>query len=98
MIFPETGKGIGNDSASVVGDAIEHYDRPAYLDRTYEELAEKARDLCENTDFLLVGFFGGHIFQAVQALRGWDTFLMDLVLNRKCAEALMDRLVEAHIR
>jgi uroporphyrinogen decarboxylase len=78
--------------------AIEGYDRPAHLDMGYEALAEHARALRESTDYLLVGFFGGHIFQAAQSLRGWELFLMDLMTNRVFAEALMDRLVEANLR
>jgi uroporphyrinogen decarboxylase len=77
---------------------IESYDRPAHLDKSYEELARKAKALNEGTDYLLVGFFGGHIFQASQSLRGWDTFLMDLLVNQAFAEALMDHLAEANIR
>jgi uroporphyrinogen decarboxylase len=78
--------------------AIESYDTPSHLDLGYEELAEKARALRETTDYLLVGFFGGHIFQAGQSLRGWETFLMDLLANRRFAEALMDHLAEANMR
>lgn len=78
-------------------DAIATYDTPAYLDTSYEALAAKARRLREETDYLLVGFFGGHVFQAAQSLRGWDTFLLDLLINRPFAEALMDRLVEANV-
>jgi uroporphyrinogen decarboxylase len=78
-------------------DAIRSYDKPAHLDTSYDELAGKARRLREETDYLLVGFFGGHIFQACQSLRGWDTFLLDLLINRSFAEALMDRLVQANI-
>jgi uroporphyrinogen decarboxylase len=78
-------------------DAIRTYDTPAYLDMAYEELAQRARRLREKTDHLLVGFFGGHIFQAAQSLRGWDTFLLDLLVNRSFAEALMDRLVQANV-
>jgi uroporphyrinogen decarboxylase len=77
--------------------AIESYDRPDHLDMRYEELAEKAKALREETDYLLVGFFGGHVFQASQSLRGWDTFLVDLMVNRKFAEALMDQLAEANM-
>jgi len=79
-------------------DQIESYDRPAHLDSSYEELARVARALREQTDYLLVGFFGGHIFQAAQSLRGWDTFLMDLLINRPFAEALLERLCEANLR
>jgi uroporphyrinogen decarboxylase len=78
-------------------DAIQSYDKPAHLDTSYEELARKARRLREETDYLLVGFFGGHIFQSSQSLRGWDTFLLDLLINRSFAEALMDRLIQANI-
>lgn len=89
--------------ASTVGDldehfdAIESYDTPAHLDESYDELAARALRLREETDYLLVGFFGGHIFQAAQSLRGWDTFLLDLLMDRPFAEALMDRLLQANL-
>ncbi|MBN1318171.1 MAG: hypothetical protein JXA42_22000 [Anaerolineales bacterium] len=79
-------------------DEIETYDKPSHLDASYQELAERARILREETDYLIVGFFGGHILQAAQSLRGWETFLMDLMVNQKFAEALLDRLAEANIR
>ncbi len=78
-------------------DAIASYDTPAHLDQGYDELAARARRLRERTDYLLVGFFGGHIFQAAQSLRGWDTFLLDLLMHRAFAEALMDRLLQANL-
>jgi uroporphyrinogen decarboxylase len=79
-------------------DQIESYDKPAHLDISYEELAGVAQTLGEATDYLLVGFFGGHIFQAAQSLRGWETFLIDLLTNRPLAEALLDHLAEANVR
>jgi uroporphyrinogen decarboxylase len=78
-------------------DAIATYDRPDHLDLSYEALAEEARRLCTETDYLLVGFFGGHIFQAAQALRGWEQFLVDLLADHAFAEALLDRLAEANV-
>lgn len=77
---------------------IEAYDKPDHLDQGYEELALKAKALRDQTDYLLVGYFGGHIFQAAQSLRGWDTFLMDLLVDRPFAQALMERLAEANIK
>jgi uroporphyrinogen decarboxylase len=79
-------------------DQIEGYDQPGHLDLGYEALALVAKALREETDYLLVGYFGGHIFQAAQSLRGWETFLVDLLTNRPFAEALMDRLAEANVR
>jgi uroporphyrinogen decarboxylase len=79
-------------------EAIEGYDTPAYLDKTYEALGAQARRLREDTDYFLMGYFGGHILQAGQCLRGWDTFLADLLINTKLADALMERLADANIR
>lgn len=78
-------------------DAIGSYDTPGHLDQGYAELAARARRLREETNYLLVGFFGGHIFQAAQSLRGWDTFLLDLLMDRPFAERLMDRLLQANL-
>ena len=79
-------------------DDIETYDTPAHLDAGYEDLAQVAQRLRDETDYLLVGFFGGHIFQAAQSLRGWEAFLVDLHRNRAFAEALLERLTEANLR
>lgn len=79
-------------------DDIENYDKPAHLDKSYEELAEKAKTLLHNTDYLLIGYFGGHILQAAQSLRGWETFLTDLLVNQGFAHALMDKLLEAQLK
>jgi uroporphyrinogen decarboxylase len=79
-------------------DWIETYDRPAHLDLAYEDLAATAQALRQNSDYLLVGFFGGHIFQAAQSLRGWELFLVDLLRNQTFAQALLDRLAEANVR
>jgi uroporphyrinogen decarboxylase len=79
-------------------DIIENYDRPYYLDKTFEDLEQTAKDLYENTDYLLVGFFGGHIFAAALQLRGYENFLLDLLVNPVLAEDLMDRLAEGHMR
>lgn len=79
-------------------DQIVNYDTPGHLDKSYEELANKAKALREDTDYALVGFFGGHILQAGQVLRGWETFLMDLLVNQKFAHALLEKLTEAHLQ
>jgi uroporphyrinogen decarboxylase len=79
-------------------DDINKFDEPDHLDKDYAELAQKAKELRENTDYFLIGYFGGHILYAAQNLRGWQTFLMDLLINTKFAEALMDKLLEAQLR
>jgi uroporphyrinogen decarboxylase len=90
-------------NATTVSDVDKHiddivtYDTPSHLDKSYEELAQQAKTLRETTDYALVGFFGGHILQAGQVLRGWETFLMDLLVNKTLAHAIMERLLEANL-
>ncbi len=79
-------------------DDIVNYDRPGHLDKSYEQMAEEAKALREDTDYALVGFFGGHLLQAGQVLRGWETFLMDLLVNKKLAHALLEKLLEANLK
>jgi len=63
-----------------------------------EGLEERVRQLYENTDYaLLMCSPSGGIFAQPQALRGFDTFLVDMVLNPKLAEAVMDKVLEYHI-
>jgi len=78
-------------------DAIVNYDTPSHLDKGYEERALEARAMREKTDYALVGFFGGHMLQAAQVLRGWEAFFIDLLVNKKLAHALMASLLAAHL-
>jgi uroporphyrinogen decarboxylase len=72
-------------------------DMPEHSDMTFEEMGEVAREIREQTDYLLVGGdFGAHILAASQSLRGWDVFLLDLLERPVFAETLMDRLANAH--
>ena len=77
---------------------VENFDAPAYLDKSYEELAQRAKELRANTDYVLVGFFSGHLLQAALILRGWETFFIDLMVNQTLAAALMQRILEANLR
>jgi len=79
-------------------DAFESMDRPEWYDMPLEKLEREVKKVRDQNDRALIGCFGGHIFQAGQLLRGWSEFLMDLVGNPKMAEAIMDKLVEAHIK
>jgi len=60
-----------------------------------EGLREKAKELYERTSFaLVVDLVGFGIFEQGWALRGMENFLMDLVLNPKFAEALIQRVTD----
>jgi uroporphyrinogen decarboxylase len=77
---------------------FESADWPAFADEDYDDLERKARLLYENTDYALMGNFAAHIFAGAQTLRGFDTFLIDLVANPALAECIMDELAGAFVR
>ncbi len=68
-----------------------------YTDETLHRLQQRARWLSENTDYALMGAFGGNILEYGQTFRGWAQFMMDLAGDLPLAEALMDRLLESHL-
>jgi uroporphyrinogen decarboxylase len=76
---------------------LDDYPWPDPHDQTMNlDAIEEARRLHEGTDYAVFGqcflsFFGLACF-----LRGFSQFLMDLVLNRNFAEALMDRILDNH--
>lgn len=79
-------------------DLFETADWPFWVDDTYEDLSQRAGRIRQETDAALMANFAIHILAGGQGLRGYDTFLMDLLLNPSLAEAIMDRLAEAYMR
>jgi uroporphyrinogen decarboxylase len=73
---------------------------PYHKPLTPEHLAEirrRAKHLYETTDYAVMVAFGGNLLEWGQYLCRMDQFLIDLVENRKKAEALLDKLVEIHL-
>ena len=85
------------DEIGLAEDEIVGFDRPSYWDAPLEEVAAEAKRIRETTDKIVTLNFIGHIFQAGQYLRGWDLFMMDLLMKPALAEAILDALSEAHI-
>lgn len=79
-------------------EEVDAYPWPTISDEELAYLRRRARHLYENTDYAIVGEFGGNILEWGQDLRGWDVFLMDLVIHKDLAHHLMDRMVECHLR
>lgn len=75
---------------------IENFDKPFFLDESYDVLAVKARKLQEESGRAVLGFFSGHLLQAGLMLRGWEQFYIDLFTNRELVHALLRMLVEAN--
>ncbi len=61
-------------------------------------LTQAARDAFENTDYAIAVNTGASLFELAQFLCRTDQFMMDLMAERKKIEALLDRLVEIHLK
>jgi uroporphyrinogen decarboxylase len=71
-----------------------HWPDPDDSGRT-RGLREVARGLRENTDYALVGHMGDtSIFQNCLDLRGMESFLLDLLMNKSIAKALLEKVYE----
>jgi uroporphyrinogen decarboxylase len=79
-------------------EVFESFDWPFFCDQTLEEIGTQARQLCEGTDFLLMGNFAVHIFSGGQLLRGFEKFLIDLVTNPSIAHCILDNLTNVFIQ
>ncbi|MBN2323094.1 MAG: hypothetical protein JXQ30_05110 [Spirochaetes bacterium] len=60
-------------------------------------LKEEARYWRDNSEYALVGNFGGSIYEAATGLMGYERFLTDIIQNRAFVEKLFDKLVESNI-
>jgi uroporphyrinogen decarboxylase len=83
--------------ASSVKD-IENWEMGRFSKDVLSALRKEAKSLYENTDYAIMGSFGGNIIEAGQSLMGWENFMTALLANRKLVEALIEKLVEGHLR
>jgi len=76
---------------------IEAFELPDISDEELVWLRGEARRLYETTDKAIMGEFGGNILEAAQGLRGWERFMMDMVLEPKLAQALTQKLADHYV-
>jgi uroporphyrinogen decarboxylase len=77
---------------------LDRYNWGVLSDESLEALRREAKRLYHETDFAILGSFGGAFLEGGQGMRGWDRFMMDLAGNRSFAEALLDRMLAASLR
>ncbi len=76
---------------------LEPFPLRSYSDDELILLRDRARYLYENTDYAIMGNFGGSILEAGQGLRGWEQFMIDLARGGPFLEALLEKLTEFHL-
>jgi uroporphyrinogen decarboxylase len=73
---------------------------PHHKPLTSEHLADirlRAKALYETTDYAVMVAFGANLLEWGQYLCRMDQFLIDLMENRRKAEAILDKLLESHL-
>jgi len=79
-------------------DLFARWDWPAVLDESVEEYAARARRLYAATDRAVIAQWRMHYLQAGQLLRGYEQFLVDLLVEEDMARGLLDRLHVAYMQ
>jgi uroporphyrinogen decarboxylase len=75
-------------------DLLRCIEFPRISDEELHLLREQARALYEETDYAIVGAFGGNLLELGQSLRGWMQFMMDLAADPDMVEAFLERMTE----
>ncbi len=61
-------------------------------------LSREAKRLYDETDFAILGEFGGNLLESGQGDFGYARFMEMIVTERELVECYLDRLVESHLR
>ena len=76
---------------------IESFDWPSYADESLDTITARAQKLFEETELAIVANLQLHLLAAGQILRGYEQFMVDLLLNKPLAHALLEQLCDAYI-
>lgn len=76
---------------------IQNHSWHFYSDEYFRYLENKAKQLNEETEYAIMGSFGGNIIEEYQILRGYSNSMLDLVADPNFAEALIGKITEVHL-
>lgn len=82
-----------NPLANASLEDLKNYRWPDPFDEIrYKGLKEKAKELAEKDRFVLGNILESAIFEIAWAMRGFAQFLMDIMINKKFAHALLEKI------
>lgn len=76
---------------------LEQFLPPLMTDYELENLRSRAKDLYENTEYAIVGAFGGSVFETSLRSFGFSRFMEDLLLEPEFCKIWLDMLSKRHI-
>ncbi len=77
---------------------IEAFQFGTISQREQEYLRQESKRLYEQTDYAILGEFGGNLFEAGHGDFGYERFLELLLYDRELVECYLDRLVANHLK
>ena len=86
------------EELSAFDDLFERWDYSAVYDEPIDVLAARARRQHASTDRAVVGLWRMHYLQSGQIMRGYEQFLVDLMVEKDLAHALLQKLHEVYMR
>jgi len=78
-------------------DTIFAFDLPAFADESHDDLRRRAESLQKRGDGVVFNLCC-HILAAGQLLRGYENFMLDLMVNETLVRALLELLIEGYVR
>ncbi len=76
---------------------LKSFDWPACNDEDFDDLRAKAKKLHDETDYAIVANLWVHLFMAGQFIRGYENFMMDLMINKPLAHRYFERQIKAYL-
>jgi uroporphyrinogen decarboxylase len=77
---------------------LHDYSWPVQNEDDYCELNKKAKALYEDTDLCIIGRFGGSIFETAWYMRGFEQWMMDLLINQELAVFLLEKISSVQMK
>ena len=74
------------------------FDWPDYLDKSFAGLRRSAKSLRENSEHAIVGNLWLHLLAGGQLLRGFENFMVDLMVEKEMAHRLLENLMEVYLK
>jgi len=76
---------------------FDRWDYPAVYDETYEQYGQRAQKIYNSTDRFVVALWRLHLLQAGQFMRGYENFLIDIMIDETLVNGLLEKLTDVYI-
>jgi uroporphyrinogen decarboxylase len=82
--------------AKTIAD-LENFHWTVFTENQLYKLQQEAKRLYHDTDYAILGTFGGSFVETGQDLRGWSNFMTDFLNHPDFLKKLLDKILEIHL-